>query len=993
MQESTGPKDSTKSKSGKKARFNNPSPRSSPAPGSSPHAGAGAGVGVSGGTGPVGTARLERRVSKHPDSRLIQYAKDYTSQGGEDGIIEHIFKSILPPTQGRNSYCVDVGAWDGKHLSNTFTLLNRDKWSGMLVEADPARNTELRKLYEGREDVHCIDAFVELTGANTLVKYLVDYAIPTDFEFLSIDIDGADYYVWKSLHSQFYPKIVCIEFNPTISNRIVFVQEPDSRVHQGSSLLAMVELGKEMGYKLLVTTQFNAFFVRDDMFRHFDGIVQSNENLDLDRLNPCSMVTEMFQTYEGELKFVGPLKLLWHRLALNPQKLQVLSKKQRYFPFSPLCGDSIGQSSSSSNSKKDGGNSYRTLTADQYAVITEMRTVLNSFTCNRTCDCTRDFFMDAHFDDDDDPPSRDSIDSFTAEMTELLLGPGNTMTSSDSIANLKVRTNLVDENDEEDDEDDDDDDAVAKSVSTVDSHRLSSKHICSNCADTIKRHWHLFIDACERVFVVASMQGLCLDAISMCLLHFAIKNRFCGPNINENPLFEYAVLINSSSRTDMRFVSKIEILKYLLFTASQFVRARGESIMSSQAEEAMELLRVADSVFWLSCQAMIRKGNTDNNMADADNPCGITYNKLLEAAIYDSGANCPPADEASTDDVLSTPVSRLTQVFHGSTPLRNVVNQECSPLAAVAISPGSTSLSTSSSFSPRQQLSYTDEEKRTFVQYCLQFGRLCRIRGSLLECWCWLTKASLYLSSLNSYRGEQPSDHKDDHSGTAGDVDLIMCEESIEVSKEWKKLFVLTSKLHSEMIALYPGNISPSNSATTTSLQRTGSALQNPTVFGASVADNRNILEDTVVAPAVETPRPSRQPDVQQNPGFRDSVSVAAGSERVTPNTNTASSAFSFTRADSNSRHAASVAPLPTQSHPPSSTEESSNPGPASQSLHIQSQQRLHQDVQTERITDHDKMIKPRSHAEKFYHSMKFTSVGLVLGVAIGYGLSAWRSK
>jgi hypothetical protein len=47
------------------------------------------------------------------------------------------------------------------------------------------------------------------------------------------------------------------------------------------------------------------------------------------------MVTGLFQTYEGELKLVGPRKLLWHRLAINPQRMQVLPARQRKFPFAP----------------------------------------------------------------------------------------------------------------------------------------------------------------------------------------------------------------------------------------------------------------------------------------------------------------------------------------------------------------------------------------------------------------------------------------------------------------------------------------------------------------------------------------------------------------------------------------------------------------------------------------------------------------------------------
>jgi hypothetical protein len=54
------------------------------------------------------------------DSPLLKYQSNVTSQNGEDGIIQHIFK-VLPPAQNR--YCVEFGAWDGMHLSNCFNLV------------------------------------------------------------------------------------------------------------------------------------------------------------------------------------------------------------------------------------------------------------------------------------------------------------------------------------------------------------------------------------------------------------------------------------------------------------------------------------------------------------------------------------------------------------------------------------------------------------------------------------------------------------------------------------------------------------------------------------------------------------------------------------------------------------------------------------------------------------------------------------------------------
>ena len=52
---------------------------------------------------------------------LIKYASNNTSQNGEDGVIKRLFE--LLPCSKKRRYCVDVGAWDGVHLSNTYSLL------------------------------------------------------------------------------------------------------------------------------------------------------------------------------------------------------------------------------------------------------------------------------------------------------------------------------------------------------------------------------------------------------------------------------------------------------------------------------------------------------------------------------------------------------------------------------------------------------------------------------------------------------------------------------------------------------------------------------------------------------------------------------------------------------------------------------------------------------------------------------------------------------
>ena len=65
--------------------------------------------------------RRKLRTLRRRDG-LIAHARDATSQNGEDGVIARLF-ALLPAPGGRRRVCVAVGAWDGRHLSNTYSLL------------------------------------------------------------------------------------------------------------------------------------------------------------------------------------------------------------------------------------------------------------------------------------------------------------------------------------------------------------------------------------------------------------------------------------------------------------------------------------------------------------------------------------------------------------------------------------------------------------------------------------------------------------------------------------------------------------------------------------------------------------------------------------------------------------------------------------------------------------------------------------------------------
>jgi hypothetical protein len=265
-----------------------------------------------------------RKTDRTKESaRILQKsAFNETSQFGEDGILEEIFRQIGTT----NKWCVEFGAWDGMIFSNTWRLIAKFDWSAVLIEGMKVRARKLAQLHEGSSKVHVQNCFVGWMGENRLDNLLARTPIPRQFDLLSIDIDGNDYYVWKSVE-QYAPRVVIIEFNPTASNDLLFVQDADARVNQGCSLHALIELAKSKGYELAATTDVNAIFVIKSEFSKL-GI----EDNSIDAMHFAGKTTELFQGFDGTLFAAGLDTLIWRGDEIDHDALQVLPKYQRKYP-------------------------------------------------------------------------------------------------------------------------------------------------------------------------------------------------------------------------------------------------------------------------------------------------------------------------------------------------------------------------------------------------------------------------------------------------------------------------------------------------------------------------------------------------------------------------------------------------------------------------------------------------------------------------------------
>ncbi|KAJ0398875.1 hypothetical protein ATCC90586_009806 [Pythium insidiosum] len=285
---------------------------------------------------------VERRapVKLKQNDWLVKHAFNVTSQGGEDGVIAQIFELLdqheAVPMSRR--WCVEFGAWDGRHLSNTWNLLHEqsDRWSGVLIEANAARVEQMREMYRAHGNVTCVNSFVELDGDNTLDQILGRSAsLPKDLDLMSIDVDGADYHIWAEL-KEYRPKVVIIEFNPTIPNNVVYIQERSTNIYHGSSLAALIALAKTKGYELVSTTTFNAFFVDQQLYPLFH--IEDNH---IDKMHDVPMPTEFFQLYDGTIKITGCKKLIWKNIPIQERDIQILPPSDRAFPFLPVEHDAI----------------------------------------------------------------------------------------------------------------------------------------------------------------------------------------------------------------------------------------------------------------------------------------------------------------------------------------------------------------------------------------------------------------------------------------------------------------------------------------------------------------------------------------------------------------------------------------------------------------------------------------------------------------------------
>ena len=256
---------------------------------------------------------------------INKYNERITSQFGEDGIIKEILNRIK--IKNLDKYCVEFGARDGISDSNTYNLIKNHNYKAVLIEGDKKYFKKLCKNFVSDEIIK-LNKFVDFYGENSLDKILGNTKIPISFDFLSIDIDGCDYFIFESL-KLYRPKIVCIEFNHLIPNEVEFVQPKNFNIKQGASALSLINLAKSKNYLLVGCTLANLFFID----KTYKNSVLGDSEIFLDKIrNDEKIKNIIFPGYDGSLHTTLPIEISWHKLTISNKKFQILPFFLRKFP-------------------------------------------------------------------------------------------------------------------------------------------------------------------------------------------------------------------------------------------------------------------------------------------------------------------------------------------------------------------------------------------------------------------------------------------------------------------------------------------------------------------------------------------------------------------------------------------------------------------------------------------------------------------------------------
>jgi len=203
--------------------------------------------------------------------KINDFEYQITSQNNEDGIINYIFDKLKIDKLN----FIEIGF--DYYQNNSLGILNKCN-KGLFIDGDNKKVIILRnvlKLFYPKTKITVQNALVDIDNINKIKEK--NFNDEEEIDFLSIDVDGIDYYLLKQIN--FEPKLICIEYNFWFGKDLSCAVPYEKNYtlnslsdYIGASLKALTGLANSKGYHLIAIDSacINAFFIRDDLKHHFE---------------------------------------------------------------------------------------------------------------------------------------------------------------------------------------------------------------------------------------------------------------------------------------------------------------------------------------------------------------------------------------------------------------------------------------------------------------------------------------------------------------------------------------------------------------------------------------------------------------------------------------------------------------------------------------------------------------------------------------------------
>jgi hypothetical protein len=195
-----------------------------------------------------------------------EFPKGRHSQGGQDGVLRAIFEAIgavnTPPLAVEFGF--DCDSLAGGFGSNVANLVLHQGWQALLLDG-------------GHENA-AINLHREFLTSANIVEVFTRHGVASEPDYISIDLDSTDLWVFRALLKSFRARVFSVEYNShfPLDASITFADDPAEGWQQdrgyGASLKALVLVAEEAGYSLVaVVPKLDAFFVRNDLLEDGSG--------------------------------------------------------------------------------------------------------------------------------------------------------------------------------------------------------------------------------------------------------------------------------------------------------------------------------------------------------------------------------------------------------------------------------------------------------------------------------------------------------------------------------------------------------------------------------------------------------------------------------------------------------------------------------------------------------------------------------------------------